>query len=373
MTIEISLGLWQDRPAEEALDTARLAGSLGFPSVWIGEMATYDAFALATAAGPLLPPVTRLVLGPFAVTVRDPMMIAMGAASVASLTGRPVAVALGTSSPVVVEQWHGRSRRGSAQALDESARAVRSLLAGEKAAVAGAVVRISGYRLRLPPPGDTELVVAAFGPQAVTTAARHADRMVLNLLDPPTAGDLVAQLTAASSPGPRPRVAVWAPTAIGADLDASYQQLRRGIVGYLAASGYADMFTRAGFGDVVAYARTRPHPRDLLAAVPDELVAAIGIVGDADTAAKRIAEYHARGVDDVVLVPAATDADPAGAATPHRRSGTAMTQTRRRSTGSGRHTSAASTSSTCSGCSSRLSAGPDPVSVTPRRPIAGPG
>nr|BFE61426.1 LLM class F420-dependent oxidoreductase [Dactylosporangium thailandense] len=304
MSIEISLGLWQDRPAGEALDTARIAGEHGFPAVWIGEMATYDAFALATAAGPLLPAATRLVLGPFAVAVRDPMMVAMGAASVAALTGRAVSVALGTSSPVVVEQWHGRSRAGSARALDESAQAVKALLAGE---------RVRGYRLRLPPvPG--ELVVAAFGPRAVATAARHADRMVLNLLDPPTAGDLVARLDAAAD-GPRPRVAAWAPAAIGTDLAAAYEQLRRGVVGYLAAPGYCDMFVRAGFGDVVDFARTGPHPRDLLAAIPTELVDAIGVVGTPADAAKRVAEYHANGVDDVVLVPSSTDADPAGAAT----------------------------------------------------------
>ncbi|HTJ35723.1 MAG TPA: LLM class F420-dependent oxidoreductase [Dactylosporangium sp.] len=305
--LEISLGLWQDRPAAEALDTARLAGEHGFAALWIGEMATYDAFALAAAAGPLLPAATRLVLGPFAVAVRDPMMIAMGAASVAALTGRPVSVALGTSSPVVVEQWHGRSRAGSAQALDDSARAVRTLLGGG---------RVGGYRLRLPPV-DGEVVVAAFGPRAVRTAARHADRMVLNLLDPPTAGELADRLAAAAAADglPRPRVAAWAPAAIGTDLAAAYEQLRRGVVGYLAAPGYADMFARAGFADVVTFARTGPHPRQLLAAVPDELVAAIGVVGDAGAAAKRIAEYQANGVDDVVLVPASTDADPAGAAT----------------------------------------------------------
>jgi probable F420-dependent oxidoreductase len=304
VSIEISLGLWQDRPPAEALGTARIAGELGFPAVWIGEMATYDAFALATATGPLLPPATRLVLGPFAVTVRDPMMIAMGAASVAALTGRTVAVALGTSSPVVVEQWHGRSRAGSAQALDAAAQSVRTLLAGE---------RFSGYRLRLPAAGP-EIVVAAFGPRAVTTAARHADRMVLNLLDPPAAGDLVNRLHEAAA-GRRPRVAVWAPAAIGTDLGAAYAQLRRGVVGYLAAPGYADMFTRAGFGDVVDFARTGPHPRELLAAIPDALIDAVGVVGDPAAARERVRAYREHGVDDIVLVPASTDADPLGATT----------------------------------------------------------
>ncbi|MET0132054.1 MAG: LLM class F420-dependent oxidoreductase [Kibdelosporangium sp.] len=309
--LEVSLGLWQDRPAEEVIRTAEIADSLGFGAVWVGEMATWDAFALGTHLGSRFRN-ADLVLGPFAVAVRDPAMIAMGVASVAAITGRTVSVAIGTSSPVVVEQWHGRDRRRSGQALAESARATRQLLDGAKAEVAGEVVRTSGYRLRLPAP-RSELVVAAFGPMAIKAAARYADRMVLNLLDPEAVRDLVQSLrTAADTLGrPRPRVAVWTSCAIDPGA-AAIDQLRRGVVGYLAAPGYADMFRRAGFGDLVDYARTRPHPGDLLARVPAELNRVVGLVGTADEVAARIKEYAAAGADDVVIVPASTDDDPAG-------------------------------------------------------------
>ena len=96
---------------------------------------------------------------------------------------------------------------------------------------------------------------------------------------------------------------------------AAIDQLRRGVVGYLAAPGYAEMFRRAGFGDLVDYARTRPHPSDLLARVPAELNRVVGLVGTADEVATRIKEYAAAGADDIVLVPASTDDDPAGAHT----------------------------------------------------------
>lgn len=313
--LEVSLGLWQDRPPEEALDTARIADELGYPAIWIGEMATWDAFALGAHLAPSLRR-AGLVLGPFAVAVRDPMMIAMGTASVAALTPRPVSVALGTSSPVVVEQWHGRSSARPARALAESAQTVRALLDGEKADIPGEVVRTRGYRLRLPAP-RSELVVAAFGPRAVATAAAYADRMVLNLVDPATVADLVAQLASAAEGlgRPRPRVAVWVTAAIGTDLGSAVDQLRRGVVGYLAAPGYRDMFRRAGFGDLVDLAATRPHPAELLAAVPEELVAAVGVVGTPDAAAARIAAYVAAGADDIVLVPSCTDTDPAGEGT----------------------------------------------------------
>ena len=171
--LEVSLGLWQDRPAPEVIETARIADEVGYDAIWVGEMATWDAFALATHLGTVTDR-SRLIVGPLAVTVRDPAMIAMGAASVASLTGRDVGVALGTSSTTVVERWHGRDRRRTGRALDESASAVRVLLDGEKAEVPGEVVRTSGYRLRLPAP-RSELIIAAFGPQAIAAAGlRHA-------------------------------------------------------------------------------------------------------------------------------------------------------------------------------------------------------
>jgi probable F420-dependent oxidoreductase len=309
--LEVSLGLWQDRPPDEVIKTAAIADSLGYPAVWVGEMATWDAFVLAAHVGRSFRN-SDLVLGPLAVAVRDPAMIAIGAASVAAATHRGVSVALGTSSPLVVEQWHGRDRSRSAVALAESARACRSLLDGEKAEVHGERVSTSGYRLRLDAP-RSELVIAAFGDQAVKVAAEHADRMVLNLVDPASVRMLVAKLRAAAAAlgRPCPRVAVWASCAIDPG-PLAIEQLRRAVVGYLAAPGYAEMFISAGYGDLVAYAKTRPHPSELLAKVPAELNQVVGLVGDSATVEARIREYAAAGADDVVIVPSASADDPAG-------------------------------------------------------------
>lgn len=311
--LAVSLGLWQDRPPEEALETARTADALGFSELWIGEMATYDAFALATAIG-LATERISLTIGPLAVTVRDPMTIAVGAASVAAVTGRRVDIALGTSSPVVVEEWHGRDRARSVTGLRESATALRPLLAGGKSDGDGSVVRSRGYQLRLPAPRST-VTVAAFGPAAVEVAARHGDRMVVSLVTVAAAETLAAQLAAAARKADRatPRLAAWVPVAVGG-VELAREQVRRTLVGYLAAPGYADMFRQAGFGEVVAYALGRPHPRDLLAAIPDDLVDTMSVLGDEATVCDRLAQYGAH-VDEVVVLPCCTDEDPAGART----------------------------------------------------------
>ncbi|MFP4636269.1 MAG: LLM class F420-dependent oxidoreductase, partial [Nitriliruptoraceae bacterium] len=199
--LAVSLGLWLDRPADEVVDTARVADACGYPELWVGEMATYDAPALATAIGRSTSTI-ELTLGPLAVAVRDPAGIAMAAASVADLTGRRCGVALGTSSPVVVEGWHGRSRARSARALRESAEACGQLLAGQRCHLDGEVVRTTGYRLRLSPPAGA-LTVAAFGPAAIRVAAELGDRMVANLVATDELASLRAALDAAAEAADR--------------------------------------------------------------------------------------------------------------------------------------------------------------------------
>ena len=49
--IEGVLPFWLDRPDPEALDIALAVRRAGLDTLWIGEMATFDAFALATAIG----------------------------------------------------------------------------------------------------------------------------------------------------------------------------------------------------------------------------------------------------------------------------------------------------------------------------------
>lgn len=310
MELSVVAPLWQDRPASENLEVARHADRLGFKELWMGEMATYDAFSLATAIG-LATEQIALTIGPLAVSVRTPMTMAMGTASVADLTGRQTNLALGASSVVVVQEWHGRDRARTAKHLEETARIVRGLLDGEKVNFSGELATCKGYRLRLDAPA-TPLTIAAFGPAAVGVAARHADRMLLNMVTPASLAQLKAQVVEKAKKAGKdtPAVATWLPCAVNPARE-TIDQFKRGIVGYLAAPGYGEMMAAAGFAELVEYARTRPHPKELLAAMPDELIHAIAIMGDEEEIGARLEQYRQAGAEEICLVPG-TAGDPAG-------------------------------------------------------------
>ncbi|MGH3345117.1 MAG: LLM class F420-dependent oxidoreductase [Carbonactinosporaceae bacterium] len=297
-----------DRPPTEALLVASLADRLGYGELWIGEGPTWDAFVLATAIG-LATNRVALTAGPVPVSVRDPATIARGAASVAALTGRPIGVAIGTSSTRVVEGMHGRSRARAASVLAESAKAVRALMTPVRAEPAGGVV--PGFAQRLAPGGGV-LTVAAFGDRAIAVAAAHADRMLLDLVSPEQVSTFRAKLDAAALQAGRrpPRLAAWLPAAVDPAPE-SYLQIKRSVVGYLTVAGYSEMFTAAGFGGAVEMARAGAGREELLTALPREAAATVGLVGDADALRTRLDAYAAAGLDEVAIVPA-TATDPGG-------------------------------------------------------------
>ncbi|CKZ55809.1 integral membrane protein [Mycobacterium tuberculosis] len=195
--IEVALPFWLDRPDHEATDVALAAADTGFAALWIGEMATYDAFALATSIGLRTPNMT-LKVGPLAVGVRGPVGLALGVSSVASLTGCRVDLALGASSPAIVAGWHGRPWAHHVPVMRETIECLRSIFTGARVESSGRHVNSRGFRLRGAAP-DTRIALGAFGPGMIRLAAQHADEVVLNLASPFRVGRVRAAIDSAAA------------------------------------------------------------------------------------------------------------------------------------------------------------------------------
>ena len=311
--IEVALPFWLDRPDDEALDVALAAREAQFDTLWIGEMATYDAFALATAVGHRVPGL-HLKVGPLALGVRSPVALALGASSVASLTGSKVDIALGASSPAIVAGWHDRQWAHHASAMRETIDCLKSILAGKRVDYTGQHVRSHGFRLRKPMP-DSRIGVGAFGPAMTRVAAQHADEVVLNLVPPTRVAEIreVIDTEATTAGRPAPRLTVWVPVAVNPG-DAAHSQLSAQLAVYLAPPGYGEMFSELGFLDLVQRARAGAKRFELAAAVPVELLDQVCALGSPDRIAARLQAYHDAGADSVAIVPSTAE-DPGGAAT----------------------------------------------------------
>jgi probable F420-dependent oxidoreductase len=308
--IEAVLPYWLDRPDEEALAIADAARGAGLDTLWIGEMGSFDAVALATAVGHRTPGL-RLKVGPLAIGVRSPVAIALAASSVATLTGSDVGVALGASSPAIVSGWHDREWAHSAPRMEETIGCLRAILAGERSDHDGLYVRSHGFRLRRPLP-DTRITAAAFGPAMTRVAARHADEIVLNLVPPEHVRAVRATVDAEAAAAGRtpPGLAVWVAVALEPGSEA-LAQLAAQVAIYLAPPGYGEMFSELGFSDLVARARAGERRSELARLVPKPLLQAVCALGTGHEVADRISAYFDAGADVVGVVPSTAE-DPAG-------------------------------------------------------------
>jgi probable F420-dependent oxidoreductase len=308
--IEAVLPLWLDRPDLEALEIAEAVHAAGIGGLWIGEMATFDAFALATAIG-LRAPGMGLRIGPLPISLRTPASIALGASSVAAITGAQVDVALGASSPFIVSGWHDRDWSHSAARMRETIECLRPMLRGERSDYDGRFVRSHGFRLRNPLP-DSRIGVGAFGPSMMRLSAQFADEVVLNLATPQRVSQVGKQIEqdAAAVGRTPPHLTVWLPVAVRPG-DAALHQLASQVAVYLAPPGYGEMFCELGFADLVERARAGARRADLAAAIPLELAQQLAALGTRDQVADRIREYLDAGADTVAVIPVTAE-DSAG-------------------------------------------------------------
>jgi probable F420-dependent oxidoreductase len=310
--VEGVLPFWLDRPDEEAIGIALEVQRAGFGTLWIGELATFDAFALATAVGHRAEGMS-MKIGPLPIGVRSPVSIALGVSSVATLTGSEIGLALGASSPAIVSGWHDRQWAHAASRMRETIECLRGIMAGERSQYEGRHLRTHSFRLRRPGP-DIRISVAAFGPAMTRVAARHADEVVLNLVPPEHVSAVRATVDAeATAAGEKaPGLAVWVPVALEPEKEAR-AQLASQLAIYLGAPGYGEMFSRLGFDGLVRRARDGVRRSELARSVPLELLERVCAIGSADEVTARISAYHDAGADVVGVAPSTAE-DPGGQA-----------------------------------------------------------
>jgi probable F420-dependent oxidoreductase len=310
--IEAALPFWLDHPDEEAVHIAQAASRAGLTGLWIGEMASFDAFALASGIG-IRAPGLRLRLGPLPISVRSPAAIALGASSVSALTGCEIDVALGASSPVIVTGWHDREWLHSVARMRETIECLRPILRGQRSNYDGSYVRSHAFRLRHPLP-HTRIGIGSFGTAMTRLAAEVADGVVLNLASPERVALARKQIDdhAATARRRPPHLSVWVPAAMRPG-EASLRQVANQLAVYLAPPGYGEMFCDLGFSDLVERARGGTRRSELAAAIPIELVEQLGAFGGPERVSARLQAYLDAGADTVAVVPVTAE-DPAGQA-----------------------------------------------------------
>jgi F420-dependent oxidoreductase-like protein len=295
------------------------AERLGFDSVWVAEAWGTDAVSVL---GWLAGRTEQIKLGSAIMQIpgRTPANTAMTAATLDLLSGGRFLLGLGTSGPQVVEGWHGQPWGKPLGKTREYVEIVRAALRRDVVAHEGEHYRIPwdgqgttglGKPLKLmlrPLRAEIPIYLAALGPKNVALAAEIADGWLPIFVAPERFDDAFGPSLAAAPPDFE--IAATASVFIGDDVSALRDALRPHVALYVGGMGakgrnfYNSLVRRNGWeeeAEQIQELYLAGRQREAIAAVPDELVDAVSLIGPKERIAERLEAWRETPVTTLVL------------------------------------------------------------------------
>ncbi|MGD0073372.1 MAG: LLM class F420-dependent oxidoreductase [Candidatus Binataceae bacterium] len=298
------------------LDLVRRAESLGYTDLWSMESFSNDAFAPLAAAAAVS---EKLRLGTAIVPVftRPPALIAMSAATVQQISNGRLILGLGTSTPIIVQQWMDVPFKKPVTRVRETVEALRAIFAKNRVVMDAKTFKINGFRLDFQLDAPPPIFIGAQGPLMLRTAGEIGDGVITNYITPETLSTMLDQikqgaLAAAKDPAKLDLVCRIV-TVVDEDVDQVRAELRRSLTAYVTVPQYNQFFRWIGFENEAAEAIAAWNAGDrkkALQCVSDQMVESTHVFGDADTCRKRLQAYAAAGVTTATLLLTSFARDP---------------------------------------------------------------
>lgn len=309
-------------PMENILEAERL----GYDSVWTAEAYGSDA---VTPAAWILAQTTRINVGTaiMQMPARTPACAAMTAMTLHGLSGGRFIMGFGPSGPQVVEGWHGVAYGRPLTRIREYVSIVRQILSRE------APVTHDGYHYQMPYQGQDatglgkplksilhgdpgmKIYSAAITPGGVRCAAEIADGFFPLWMNPQKFNIFEGQLEdgfAAAGEGKTLQdfdVAPFVKVVLDDDLDKARNQVRQDMALYIGGMGardknfYNDYAKRLGYEGAAVEIQDHflsGRRAEAAAAVPDDLIDDVALVGSADRIREHLAPWRQAGASGQV-------------------------------------------------------------------------
>lgn len=301
----LAIGLLAQPGLREVARLAHHAERAGYSAVLLAEtVVRRDAISAITA---MLLATTRLKIGAAAVNVytRGAALLAVTWASLAEAApGRTIlGIGVGSASTLAVQGFE--VTRPIAR-LREYTEAIRLLWSGEQVSYSGRCVTLDNAQLEVRPDPPPDIFYCVGGPQALRTAARHADGVILDaFLSTREVSRMIDQVHGAVAGRFSGEIGTCLMLSVAEDWRDAADRLRPIVASYMYR--FPELAREMGLSaELVAHIAATAETAGLAEAarlVDYDVVDALAVVGSPDRCRKRIAEYRAAGVTLPVLVP----------------------------------------------------------------------
>ncbi|WP_449064011.1 LLM class F420-dependent oxidoreductase [Planomonospora algeriensis] len=273
--------------------------ALGYTDMWSAEVNGVDGFTPLALANEWAPGL-RLGSAIVPVSTRGPGLLAMSAATLADLAPDRFVLGVGASSPAIVERWNAGEFTKPFSRTRDTLRFLKKALAGEKVTEKYETFEVKGFKLERAPKVAPKIVLAALRPRMLHLAAEEADGAITNWLSPEDVRKIRAEV------GPETELIARLFVCVSEDTEKVRELGRWMLASYLTVPVYAAFHDWLGRGDVLRpmhEAWAAGDRQAALKAIPDEVVDALIVHGDAAACRARIRRYVENGLDTPVLAP----------------------------------------------------------------------
>src|SRR6266536_3269120 len=303
----------------ELIALAQEAERLGYDSAWAAEAWGTDA---VTVLAWLAASTDRIKVGSAIMQIpgRTPANAAMTAATLDLMSGGRFILGLGTSGPQVVEGWHG-------QPWGKPLGKTREYIEIVRAALRRDVVEHEGEHYRIPYDGpgatglgkplkmmlrplraDIPIYLAAIGPKNVALAAEIADGWLPMLVVPERFDEAFGPSLAGARDGFE--IAAGVSVLVGDDVESLRDAIKPHIALYVGGMGakgknfYNSLSSRYGWeaeAGQIQELYLGGRQREAIAAVPDELVDGVALVGPKERIRDRLDAWRETPVTTLIV------------------------------------------------------------------------
>ncbi len=312
----------------ETMQVILEAERLGFDSVWTGEAWGSDVVSFLAFVGARTSTI-KLGAGILQMQARTPAMTAMTAMTLDGLTNGRFLIGLGPSNPQVIEGWHGVAYGKPLQRYREYIDIIRRILVREHK------LRYDGQEYQIPYAGpdasglgkplksilhgrpDMKIYTASIGPKGIALAAELADGLLPVWMSPDWCADYYTpQLEAGFARAGNGKsmqnfdLAPYVSCVLGDDLDACRAPIKASLALYIGGMGarsknfynsYVRNFGYEGLAGQLQDLYLSGRKAEAQAAVPDELVDAVALVGPKERIAEQLSRWKASPVTTMLI------------------------------------------------------------------------
>jgi F420-dependent oxidoreductase-like protein len=312
----------------QTMDLILEAERLGFDSVWSGEAWGSDVITFLAFVGARTSTI-KLGAGIMQMQARTPAMAAMTAMTLDGLTNGRFIIGLGPSNPQVIEGWHGVPYGKPLQRYREYIAILRKILAREEP------LQFDGTEYQIPYRGpgatglgkplksilhgrpDMKIYTASISPKGIELAAELADGILPVWMSPDWYDQLYKpHLTAGftkAGGGKSLKTFDFAPfvtCVMGNDLEKCREPVKANLALYIGGMGarnknfYNSYVRNFGYEDLATTLQElylSGRKAEAQAAVPDELVDAVALVGPKERIGEQLTKWKASPVTTLLI------------------------------------------------------------------------